>query len=285
MNVGNYDLTPNTVQVPNDIFDKVMPIVSHAEFKVIMAIVRKTYGWRKHSDRISLRQIMAMTGVSNRAVINAVRKLDWLICSSKNDNGTMIYWLNLDKEGKLSPTQSGELSSPVVEIIPQETCELSSPFLSQSGELSSQSGELSSPTTPTNNTQESKPTNKRVSDMHVTKQPKEKQRRVIEDAEPILPQWLEKETWDDFLAMRKSIKAPMTMAAKKLTIRKLADMVADGQDANLVLEQSIERSWRGVFPVQTNQGGANGYQREPRDRLAGAKEFFRELHAGVYDKK
>lgn len=151
--MANSPLYPNTCQVPNVIFDYVMPKVSHAEFKVIMAVVRKTYGWNKKEDWISLRQLMKMTGVSNRMVITAVRSLEWLISARKNSLGHVEYSLNIDQNGKLIVPLSGELSSPGYEMVAYLSGELSSP-----GAVNSvhQSGELSSPTKGTN--KPSKPT-------------------------------------------------------------------------------------------------------------------------------
>jgi phage replication O-like protein O len=89
-------MIPNTCQVPNVILDQVMPQSSHAEFKVVMAVVRKTYGWGKETDRISLSQLVKMTGVSKPKVIDAVRHLDWLIVAHKTAGGTTEYSLNID---------------------------------------------------------------------------------------------------------------------------------------------------------------------------------------------
>jgi len=91
----NPKLEPNTCPVPNVILDFVMRKVSHAEFKVLMAIVRKTYGWHKDSDRISLSQLVAMTGVSERKVIDSIRSLDWIVISHKKPKKTTEYRLNL----------------------------------------------------------------------------------------------------------------------------------------------------------------------------------------------
>lgn len=58
---------PNFTQIPNDLLDK-MADMSPAEFKVLMAICRKTFGWRKSHDVISLSQLEEMTGLSRTAV-------------------------------------------------------------------------------------------------------------------------------------------------------------------------------------------------------------------------
>lgn len=52
-----------------------MPILGNDEFKVLVAIIRKTYGWHKDTDSISNSQFEKMTGLSTRAVQRAKVKL------------------------------------------------------------------------------------------------------------------------------------------------------------------------------------------------------------------
>jgi DNA-binding transcriptional ArsR family regulator len=54
----------NGTIVPDDIFDILMPICSGAEFKVLAYIVRRTFGFKKESDAISLKQMIE--GITTR---------------------------------------------------------------------------------------------------------------------------------------------------------------------------------------------------------------------------
>jgi len=54
--------SPNYTQVPDDVFDLLMPILSGAELKVLLYIIRRTFGFKKDADAISLNQIM--TGIT-----------------------------------------------------------------------------------------------------------------------------------------------------------------------------------------------------------------------------
>jgi len=47
-----------------------------SEGQVLWAIIRKTYGWHKKADRISISQLSEMTGVSRRMVIYAIKNLE-----------------------------------------------------------------------------------------------------------------------------------------------------------------------------------------------------------------
>jgi phage replication O-like protein O len=79
---------PNTTQIPNDVFDTLLPQLSGGELKVLMYICRRTFGFQKESDRISLSQISKGiitktgkvldygTGLCKRRVITALKTLE-----------------------------------------------------------------------------------------------------------------------------------------------------------------------------------------------------------------
>lgn len=68
----------------------------------------------------------------------------------------------------------------------------------------------------------------------------------------VVPDWIPKETWDEFLEMRKRIKKPPTDYAKKLLVAKLDKFRSVGQDVKQVLEKSITSGWQDVFEIKTN---------------------------------
>jgi hypothetical protein len=79
---------PNTTQIPNDVFDTLMSHLFGGELKVLLYICRRTFGFRKDSDSISLTQIAQGittkagrvldqgTGLSKRQVQRALRVLE-----------------------------------------------------------------------------------------------------------------------------------------------------------------------------------------------------------------
>src|SRR3954447_19391978 len=48
---------PNYTQVPDELFDRQLPELSGAELKVLLYIMRRTFGFKKDSDNISINQI------------------------------------------------------------------------------------------------------------------------------------------------------------------------------------------------------------------------------------
>ena len=77
----------NGTIVPDDVFDVLMPVCTGAEFKVLAYIVRRTFGFKKESDAISLHQMVdgitkrngtvldRGTGLSKSAVAVAIKGL------------------------------------------------------------------------------------------------------------------------------------------------------------------------------------------------------------------
>lgn len=66
---------PQYTQVPNIAIDYWMLHLSHVELKVFLFIIRKTLGWHKTIDRISLSQIQKGTGSARNRVSNALQFL------------------------------------------------------------------------------------------------------------------------------------------------------------------------------------------------------------------
>lgn len=79
---------PNTTQTPDEIFDRFLPDLGLAELRVLLYIVRRTYGFKKDYDSISLRQITEGittkegkeldrgTGMTRRGALKAIQSLE-----------------------------------------------------------------------------------------------------------------------------------------------------------------------------------------------------------------
>lgn len=48
---------PNYTQVPDELFDELLPLLGGAELKVLLYVIRRTFGFKKGSDRISKSQL------------------------------------------------------------------------------------------------------------------------------------------------------------------------------------------------------------------------------------
>ncbi len=78
---------PNYTSVPDELFDELLPLLSGSELKVLLYIIRRTFGFKKDSDTISLGQMLngittrdgrtldSGAGVSKPALLQALRGL------------------------------------------------------------------------------------------------------------------------------------------------------------------------------------------------------------------
>lgn len=80
-------LSPNYTPVPDELFDEQLPDLSGAELKVLLYIIRRTFGFKKDSDNISLNQLLngittkegtvldRGTGLSKKTLLETIRSL------------------------------------------------------------------------------------------------------------------------------------------------------------------------------------------------------------------
>lgn len=96
---------PNYTQTPNLLFDVLMRDLNNSELRTIMAIIRKTLGWHKEKEVVSLTQLEQMTGLSRQGVINGLYGKNregglierGLVIAVKTDQGNS-YELNINSE-------------------------------------------------------------------------------------------------------------------------------------------------------------------------------------------
>lgn len=70
-----------------------------------------------------------------------------------------------------------------------------------------------------------------------------------------VPDFINQDLFHQYVEMREKIKKPLTANAIRLAYRKLESLKEQGHDPTAVLEQSIFRSWAGLFPVEQQQRG------------------------------
>jgi phage replication O-like protein O len=94
---------PNFTQIPNEILDNLLDELSGAEFKILMYICRRTYGFHKESDEIAYSQIASGvgkkdrgTGLSRETISVATKSLEERgILIVDRTGGTNNYEINL----------------------------------------------------------------------------------------------------------------------------------------------------------------------------------------------
>jgi hypothetical protein len=60
--------SPNHTQTPNDLFEVHLPEMGYAELKVVLVVVRHTFGYHRRGVRLSVSEMEAATGLSRKSV-------------------------------------------------------------------------------------------------------------------------------------------------------------------------------------------------------------------------
>jgi Bacteriophage replication protein O len=117
--------SPRYTQVPDEVFDELMPRLSGAELKVLLYIIRRTFGFKKERDNISLSQLLhgittaagtvldRGTGLSKKTLLDTIKNLiekNLIISerrrSEEKGNEPTTYHLNMigeKKDGNTTP--------------------------------------------------------------------------------------------------------------------------------------------------------------------------------------
>ncbi len=126
---------PNYTQIPNIFFDVLLPTLGFNEMRVLLSIYRKTFGWQKTIDYISLSQLEKMTGSSRTHIIESVESLikkGLIVKKLIGENGNQktyyeVCFKEIPTSDEESPPQSPEVTppsdarSPTKETLTKET--------------------------------------------------------------------------------------------------------------------------------------------------------------------
>ena len=205
---------PNAFQIPNSVIDELLAKLTCAELKCYLFVVRKTKGWNKESDSISVSQFMEVTGLSNRSVITACESLVEMGLLERSGGERK---LNTYSVKAFEISQTGKKSSS-----------------DKTGENFSQTGEKSS--------------SDLVKKVHTqnnnknTIQNNNKKNTKKSESDLLAEFGIVGQLAEDFLKLRKAKSAPITETALKGFQREAAKAGISLSDAITI---AIERNWRG----------------------------------------
>ena len=89
----------NYTEIPNVVFDELFPRISNfAALKCYLLMIRKTWGFAKTGDYISISQLIKLTGLSRQSCITGMKWLEdngYIWTSTTGENGAMkkMYFL------------------------------------------------------------------------------------------------------------------------------------------------------------------------------------------------
>lgn len=204
-------------RIANELFDAILRYpFSKRELKIVLAVIRKTYGYNKKSDDMTLTQLADLTNMKLSHVSETVAGLTAQNVLLKRE-GRFGYVLGINKKySTWKCSQNGNV--PKTGSIP-----------SQNGNNDFPKREVEVPET--GNTKDN---SKRQSQKTT---PKER------DPAP----GLDLAAWSRWVEYRKAIKKPIKPVSEELAQKAMAKF---GPDQAAVVEQSIANSWQGLFPVK-----------------------------------
>lgn len=94
---------PNYTQIPNIFIDDWLDKLSGLQVKILLIICRKTIGWHKLTDKISLSQLMKLTKAARDKICDAVKSLvDFGLIIKEvtgiGRNATTFYEINIQEQ-------------------------------------------------------------------------------------------------------------------------------------------------------------------------------------------
>lgn len=203
------------------------------QLKVMLAYIRKTYGFNKKTDRIADEQIAQLTGLSRQNVNKAKKELISMNCLFMDG-----YQIGVNKE--VSAWQFSKCLQVSNLVSKLETQNVSNLETSRVSKLE---------------------THKRHS-LKTTKdninKPPISPKKVSPKFDPLsveLPEWLSSETWSSWVDYRKEIgKSIKSMQSVTLAINVLSRSREKGYTPEEIINQSIASSWQGIFEPKQPKG-------------------------------
>ena len=212
---------PNSFQVPTAFVDEVMSQISDVAAKLYLIICRKTRGWHKEVDSISLSQFQKISGKSRPTITKALAELIQvgLVVECESTVHGNSFKLNDDcAVGWMLKVPSKKSLLPLVKILYTQK-------------------------TLSKDTLQNKKINKKSKSE--SEKPKAEKPNAFDAKAIELPVNVNRDLWIQFVDMRNSIRKPLTENAVNLLIKKL---VGFGDQANQSLEASIIGSYQSVYP-------------------------------------
>lgn len=208
-----------------------------------LLILRKTCGYQKDKDKISLSQMMGELGLSKTRSSQIINRLQLrkIVTVTEYCNGIgKTYCFNKNLEEWVTVTEKCNSYRKVKQRVT---------LLSN------------------------RPLQKSVST-------KENIQKKVKKDVFVVPSWMPQDLWNAYLELRRQKKAPTTPHALNLCLRSIGKLHESGNDRVAVVEQSVQRGWTGFFELKEESSGRPVF-REREDRNKGYFGTPREWKPGT----
>ncbi|HCD8421732.1 TPA: replication protein [Escherichia coli] len=217
------------------------------QLKVMLAYVRKTYGFNKKTDRIADEQIAQLTGLSRQNVNKAKKELISMNCLFMDGNqigvNSEVSAWQFSKCLQVSNFVSKLETKNVSKL---ETLNVSKLETHKRHSLKTKENINKPPISP-----------KKVS-------------QKFDPLETELPDWLSAETWLSWVTYRKEIgKSIKSKQSVTQAINVLSRSLEKGYTPEEIINQSIASGWQGIFEPKTPKGKS-----QPRPQQRAMQENF-----------
>ncbi|PAT63957.1 hypothetical protein [Psychrobacter sp. JB193] len=252
-------LMSDFVQVPNLILQMQRVLKNGNTYACLQFIWCKTGGWGRNADTIAYSQFINDkrygTGLGEKTIRRSVEKLAELgvISMAPSFNNMHEFTLNIEKIRELVGDEAWSKRPPLEDTSMVNLTTSPVILTERVVNLSDKHGQSDHHTRTT--TQE--PLHKNITQEEKPKKSKDK----FDALSYPIPSFIEQENWNDFVAMRKEIKKPLTAISSKRTINALVKFDANGFDANDSLDYSIANNYPGVFERSRKQQSNNQVNR------------------------
>lgn len=217
------------------------------QLKVMLAYVRKTYGFNKKTDRIADEQIAQLTGLSRQNVNKAKKELISMNCLFMDGNqigvNSEVSAWQFSKCLQVSNFVSKLETKNVSKL---ETLNVSKLETHKRHSLKTKENINKPPISP-----------KKIS-------------QKFDPLETELPDWLSAETWLSWVTYRKEIgKSIKSKQSVTQAINVLSRSLEKGYTPEEIINQSIASGWQGIFEPKTPKGKS-----QPRPQQRAMQENF-----------
>ena len=217
------------------------------QLKVMLAYVRKTYGFNKKTDRIADEQIAQLTGLSRQNVNKAKKELISMNCLFMDGN----------QIGVNSEVSAWQFSK----------CLQVSNFVSKLETKNVSKLETLNVSKLETHTRHSLKIKENINKPPIS--PK-KVSQKFDPLETELPDWLSAETWLSWVTYRKEIgKSIKSKQSVTQAINVLSRSLEKGYTPEEIINQSIASGWQGIFEPKTPKGKS-----QPRPQHRAMQENF-----------
>ncbi|HAK3593362.1 TPA: replication protein [Salmonella enterica] len=211
------------------------------QLKVMLAYVRKTYGFNKKTDRIADEQIAQLTGLSRQNVNKAKKELISMNCLFMDGNQIGVNReVSAWQFSKCLQVSNFVSKLETKNVSKLETLNVSKLETHKRHSLKTKENINKPPISPKKNSQKFDP------------------------LETELPDWLSAETWLSWVTYRqeigKSIKSKQSVTQ---AINVLSRSLEKGYTPEEIINQSIASGWQGIFEPKTPKGKS---QQRPQQR-------------------